>query len=282
MAVAYESIETAGVASGNVVITKPTGLAAGNLMLAVLNSEDSGSDFSAAGWTKIASLADSTARAATALFKVADASDAAASNFTFTNPGNEAFGALMRISGTGFTDIDNIKFSAVRSASTDETPTFSPGITTVRDNDLLVLAVVAPEILTTFSTYAVANSNPSWTERADFQNNQTEDASMAIATATYATAGATGDFSAAFTSASQSFGFLFGITEDIGANLAPGVLTISVNLIEPVLAGTANISVDAPLGVVASVVDATVTTSSSPTTNTTKNAGANVVNTSKS
>lgn len=213
MAVAFGTIQTNTANGGNLTITKPTSLAAGDLMLAWLFAEDSGSAFTAAGWSAVSNIADAGSRGATILAKVADSTDAAAANFTFTNPGNEAGGALMRITGSSFTGTQNIVASAGQNSATTNTPSYT-GITTRVNNDLvLILLANSAQAIVTASAYAVANNNPTWTEQADFNINFTEDGSLQVASATYATAGATGNFTATLSSSTTTFGYILSISE---------------------------------------------------------------------
>lgn len=97
MAIAVQSTATTGYTSAvnSINITKPTGLAENDLMVALIGYVDAAGATTPSGWTE---LYDSNNLAC--FYKIADASDAAASNFTFAldDLGNIG-GALFRIDG---------------------------------------------------------------------------------------------------------------------------------------------------------------------------------------
>lgn len=99
MAIVVESTANASTtASVDLVITKPTGLAEGDLLIAALTSR-SGEYTTPSGWTQADVRADTVAYSEI-LYKVASSADAAASNFTFTSD-SAIFnsGSLLRVSG---------------------------------------------------------------------------------------------------------------------------------------------------------------------------------------
>ena len=107
MAVAYQSHQTAthNTAGTPLTITKPTSLAVGDLMIAFLyGGRNIGNWTTLAGWTLIGACTttDGTDANLTVQAKIADSSDVAASNFTFTPNGahGEKFGILTRITGS--------------------------------------------------------------------------------------------------------------------------------------------------------------------------------------
>lgn len=173
----YQSVQTVAWASSTTaVITKPTSLAVGDLMMAILvNQTGVTSDWTGpSGWTSYANttiLSSGTEMRLTVMYKVAEASDVSASNFTFTQSQNVSrSGAILRITNFGFID---------QTAKTDffnTTTTLSPitGITPTKINELLLMIVVGGESSgtdPTYSGYSIATSNPSWTEIFDLSNS---------------------------------------------------------------------------------------------------------------
>ena len=97
MAIAVASVSTNTMGTGG-VLTKPTGLAVGDLMVAIVVAETVADLASPGGWTNQGSR-DTANYAKTKLFtKVADSGDVAASNFTFTGTDIRG-GILYRITG---------------------------------------------------------------------------------------------------------------------------------------------------------------------------------------
>lgn len=219
MAVAYESVSTLSwiskSAGDTFSISKPTGLAVGDMMVAHISGvKDAATDFTMsdpAGWTAL--LAQNTSGTANrarmqVAYKVADSSDVAASQFTWTQQSSSALvsGAIYRISGasgiTGAIDSDE---------TADATPVFTNTITQTYADSLLLflLTAVADQASGSVTGYAVTNNNPTWTERYDVYGTGTADGDglMAGATAMRSAATATGDSTCTLTSfADKSIG----------------------------------------------------------------------------
>lgn len=212
MAAVVESVSTlnwTSKSSGDTFsVTKPTGLAVGDLMVAHIGGvKDSASDFTfgePSGWTQL--LAQDTgglnnrARIEVA-YKTADASDVAASNFTWTLSSASAWvaGAIYRISGAGTAPYGAI---AVEESGT-LTPSFSNSVTQLHANSVVLFLYTGVDDTASGSaaSYAVANNNPTWTEQYDIFGAHTSDGDglFAGATATRAATGATGNASLTLT-----------------------------------------------------------------------------------
>lgn len=87
------------------VFAKPTGLAVGDTMLAIMVAEATQNLASPAGWTTVGDSDTATYTKTRAFSKVADSSDVAASNFTFTGTDIRG-GILYRITGGGLLHVD--------------------------------------------------------------------------------------------------------------------------------------------------------------------------------
>jgi hypothetical protein len=84
MAAVVESVSTNTMGTGG-VLTKPTGLAVGDTMIAILASAGGTNNIAApGGWATVTSLNTPTYTKSRVFSKTADSGDVAASNFTFT------------------------------------------------------------------------------------------------------------------------------------------------------------------------------------------------------
>lgn len=174
-------IESSNTATGasvtSLVITKPTGLAEGDLLLAELamyDILDANRIFSTpAGWTAVtnSTTGSSTRLVRTAVFsKVASSGDAVATNFTFPISGavGYASGFLARITGhaTPAINISESDDDGTSTASPSHTTALTPDTPT---NSLVVFNIAGWDADTSTETVASYASTPAatWTEEAD-------------------------------------------------------------------------------------------------------------------
>ena len=186
MAVAYQTHAiTAIVSTNSIVITKPTSLAVGDLMVAQIFSTSTPNSLPS-GFTQL--LTTVNTNRSTICYKVADSGDVAASDFTFGLPGTELLGgALIRISGA--TSANPIPESAGATATNTATTSFANTITPhVADSLLLFFTTTTATSITGISTYAVTTSDPSWTEMYDSIASSVRGFSAAYATRPQTTA----------------------------------------------------------------------------------------------
>lgn len=105
-AVTYNTAGTSpGASSTTCVITAPTGITIGDLLIASCSFDDGGaSSVSLSGWTVVKKTQIGTYTLAT-LAKIADSGDTSAGTFTFTTTGSSAsnVGGMIRLSGTAST-----------------------------------------------------------------------------------------------------------------------------------------------------------------------------------
>lgn len=184
MSVIVESVSTAAMAdSTSISIDKPTGLAVGDLMIAVVAGNDGGSTISIpTGWTSLLNNNTTTNgfgwyRAA---YKVADSSDVAASNFTFTNGDG---GVIYRLTGY----------------ATPSLITTGTGTPNSPDNHLILFNIAADNggRTVTFSGYSVTGgTSVTFTERYDDANTTGIRVSLGVADGQYASGSAITAFSA--------------------------------------------------------------------------------------
>lgn len=300
MAVAYESVATAAwegnQAGETLVINKPSGLAVGDVMILHLveTSDDGniGSFQDPAGWTLLHSRTHQSA-VATALRvqvykKTADASDVAASNFTFThnsNDGGWTSGAIYR-----FSDAAADAIQAAVADSSGATPSFANTVTPPVPNSMLLLLILATGNSGSGSgaTYAVATDNPVWTERVDSYGDASVffgagdgDGLMLGATAPRSQITATGNSSAALTGITDySIGVLLAIPPITNVSPAPAVISTAMNIQAPTVAAAAVVS-PAVIGMAAAVQAPTVAIGSPSWVNRDKPSAASVVNDDK-
>ena len=174
MAVAFESVATGTGTAGSLTITKPTGLAVGDFMVAhlVSNYSSTGSAGSTwatpAGWTSLFNTAPDSQLFISVKWKLADSADVAAANFTFTNDtglGADNGGALYRISGAS-TIVDNNFANTINSNYASITNT---GLTPSYANSFMLILVGSEGNGSSgWGSYSIATDNPTWTERHDF------------------------------------------------------------------------------------------------------------------
>jgi hypothetical protein len=280
MAVAFGSIATATVNSTgtatSLTITKPTGLAAGDYMVAIFGYSGNTNPWALTGWTSVLNPNDTSARVLNILVKVASASDASASDFTFTISSgaepNNVCGALLRITGNLFSGTANVVASD-NDVSGAASPSYTGGVTPGAANTLLIMGAVAGNSVSgvTTGSYAVTNDNPSWTERADFtETGGAEDILLAIATATYSVGTTTGNYSLAFSAdPGDSIGFLLSINESTNVTVTPDVITMTSAVQAPTLTGSASVS-PSVITMTSSVQAPTTATAAAEWTNTDK------------
>jgi len=168
-----ESYNVASVASGvdGVTITKPTGLAVGDMLVAGITTVGTSTALETpSGWTAVNELQHISGNNNFwygTYSKIADSGDVAASNFTFRNSADGAMGGiLIRISNpiNGEPSYDVVG----RDTTGDSTPTFTAAGTPITADSLLIALYSlfdAPTI-----TYSSYNSTPSktWTEIAEY------------------------------------------------------------------------------------------------------------------
>jgi hypothetical protein len=205
------SVSTAAAESGVLpALTPPTGLAVGDLLVVAGTGLAAGTSSgvvgapSTGGWTSIGTPTGQDG----VFWKIADATDVAASSLAPSIPGTTGgsssdakTAAAYRI--TGIDTSNPIQVATALEGWSGSSPSAS-GITITGRQCLLLMLMLRAGSSTsnlTWSGYAVATSNPTWTEQVDIDNNgttSTRRAGQAGATAPYAgTLGvSTGNFSA--------------------------------------------------------------------------------------
>lgn len=193
-------------ASTSVTITKPTGLAVGDLLVAHLcasgNSSIASSDWTVpSGWTRDADAninyshtSNNAGVRSNMMYKVADSSDAAATNFSFTfGASTNLSGVLFRVTGQrSSTPLADANSAGTASESTDTSPTAYSASVTPTIADSLIMIFVSTRNGSGFGGYAISTSDPGgWTEAYDSNNiacayvNRTQTTGTGTATITW-------------------------------------------------------------------------------------------------
>lgn len=246
MAIAYQSIATTDfneVSPGTLTITKPSGLAVGDMMVAyiVWDTSDTTAPTLPSGFTSL--LHDTTGTKSAWAYKVADSGDVAASNFVFTLAGtvSASGGSIMRWTGVGQIDAG----STVRVNSATTTPSFAGGITPGVADSYLIMGYHSP-YTHTVSNYAIATDNPTWTEIMDEQN-VSPDLTMSLAYASRPEVTATGNFTLTTSSSHDDHnGVLIYLSPRTDVNLSMPVGTLTLTSPTPSL--TVDVNIPMPVG----------------------------------
>lgn len=194
MSAAYASIaNSAWQNSSTSVVTKPSGLAVGDIMLAYC-AGNSLSTFPT-GFTTIGSTTAGGNNYQTFLgYKVATSGDVSATDFTFTFSGSQTnLCALIRITGASSGATTIISSGAL--TSNTSTPSITGITPDSRGNNLLFQLWHGSDSVASIASYAIATSNPSWTEILD--SSISSQTGVGIAWATRPETTATGNFSCA-------------------------------------------------------------------------------------
>lgn len=167
MALAFRSQTTNTVANNHTLtINKPAGLAVNDIMIAHHVTGNCGSQ-PPAGWTEFNKTAQGDATSAV-YWKLADSSDVAASNFSFTEDlcgSADQSGAILAFSG-GDT-VDPVSPSSVNKNNTGTTITTTT-ITPDEANTIILLFVAPTSKTVTVSSPAIATDDPGgWVEAYD-------------------------------------------------------------------------------------------------------------------
>lgn len=230
MAITYQSIQTASGDDNSVTVTKPTSLAEGDLMIAGIVSEYGGAGNASvntpSGWTKVGDVDVSTNDVNLAVFyKIADSSDVAASNFTFTSAGSgsgQTLGAIIRATDPG------ILAGSDSYAETNSSVTLTiPGGFTPTRADCLFVAFVAKSStieVGNFTDVSLTTDDPTWTERAELEYGKTGgsyDTRLAAYTATRAEETATGDITVSNTVSDNAryLGFVLAFSPQVNGSI---------------------------------------------------------------
>jgi hypothetical protein len=234
MAATVQSVSTTAFAtSSSVTITKPTGVSVGDLLIAQISIVlDTDTISTLSGWTHVISNQPAGPTKTSIQWKIADSSDAAASNFTFNASGVGTIGgAMIRIDG--FVTPPSLNYSAIRVVNNNN-PSFANTVTPTAINSLLLFFVFGNEN-GSVGSYAIATSNPTWIEHYDFGYEAS--GLMACASATRSAMTATGNSSVLISGASGNidpYGIMIAIDTPANATATPEVMAGTLSIPMPV------------------------------------------------
>lgn len=204
--------ESPGVASTTCVVVKPAGLTVDDLMVAHIYFKGHGSGdppiAAPGGWTDIRQDSVYISFHTAALFwKIADAADVAAADFTFTGEDALNLGAISAWTGHDAITPINANNGQGNEASTTVT---SPAITpSVANCAILLFCAVAND--NTQSAYAIATSDPGLDEAYDFLTTAKTDCAIAMAEEIRPETTSTGNGTATTSSSAVNIGQLIAI-----------------------------------------------------------------------
>jgi hypothetical protein len=270
---------TAGTTT-ELTLTKPTGTADGNLLVACIASSTNFTVSAApSGWTL-----DEDAKGQTpgiiVYWKIAS-SEGASWTWTFGDTETSA-GFVFRISGhdpsTPITDSKQ-DTAALESAVYD-----TADVDPVRANNLLIFIIAGGANSSGVSGYAIATSNPTWTEQFD-TNLAGGGIRFAIATAPRPETTATGDFSATVTNGGDSTAVTLALDVNPSVTVSPAVIVmgnpVATIIQAPTVTGGANVS-PAVVTVTSSAQDPSVALAAAKWSNQSKSSAPSWSNLSKS
>lgn len=232
MAADIQSFNTANPGNGSsVTVTKPTGLEVGDLMIFHYGFNDATDTASTiSGWTHEVNNQTAGTFKTGLQWKIAEASDVAAANFTLSLSGAvvNPIGAIIRITGFSATGLLN---DAGAVSTNNSTATFTNSVTPATANSLMLFFAGNNEAQAT-SNYAIATDNPTWSEVYDVTGGGLVAISLAKATRSQTTA--TGNSSCTLVSGStvDAYGIMVAIGSSISVSVtgSTGVLTLAGNV----------------------------------------------------
>lgn len=300
MAIAVASVTTPSFAgynsAGTFTLTHPSGLAAGDLMIAVILAVDADNGVTPdihleappSGWTYLTNTSGSLGQII-AYSKVATSGDVSAGSTVFSLGigGTDdlwAAGSIFRITGQG--GEASIQYNAGTSSGTS--PSFAITVTpSFADSLLLLLVGQLNNASTSTSAYAIATDNPSWSEQFDVYGDSSgytgvgRDATIAAASAVRSQVTATGNSTCTFSQTGNSLAILLVIPPVSNASVSPAVIPMTASVQAPTISGAANVS-PSVVTMAASVQAPTVSVAASDWANIAKSSAIDPVNISKS
>lgn len=286
MAIAIQATATATGSGNDVTITKPTGTAEGDLLIAVITNHDDIGTPEAATGTGFTQIAAQTANdndcGVTALYKVAGASEGSSYTFTCANGNRSPAGILFRIDGQSVNTGDIQSFTANDTGSGSTFSATGKSMTSLSGDTILIgVGVSAADSIdhTDFQVNGV--TDPTWTARftsSDANAGRSEtwsadfDSTSTITGATVTRSGSGGD---------AGNGIIVVMIEAAtNGSATADLISNEVTLYDPTGTGSSTVTADL-LSIQATTYDPTGTGGANKFTNTTKNAATNVNNQTK-
>lgn len=228
----YQSVSSVGINDGtptNVVVPKPSGLAVGDLMIAGIRSFRSSATVAITppvGWTteetNLIVSGGSPCQRLSVFSKIANSSDVAASDFTFTTDSSSKHGGIIvRISASGLTNAGETGGTVQTSTGSSTLTGFTPS----RASCLFVFFATRGENVTgsgDITSVSLATNNPTWTERAQVTLNGTNNHHvLSCFTATRPETSATGTITYNFATSSNALtnGIMIAVSPQVNGSI---------------------------------------------------------------
>jgi len=221
-AIALRGTATTGTSTTtSLVINKPTGVVAGDVM--IVNIAQVGNNTTApalTGWSLIdgRSLAGTTLRYGAVLYRVANGTEG--TNFTFAlgTGTNSSSGAIVAFSGVDGTNTFDVATGTI-SVQVSQTAVAATSITSATANAAIIMFGMAANSISTWSGWTTTSPGA----LTELYDNQSTNASVGAAWATKVGAGATGAGAATLSANQRSGGILIALR----AALPPTITTLS-------------------------------------------------------
>lgn len=249
MAITFGNITTvSGGSTTSFNMTKPSGVVAGDLLFIMATARANTSISAPSGWTEVFDSAVSSSYTTALYWKIATSTEVSAANFQidFANSG-EYRGTCWYYTGQTFV---TPSFTTVQTR-TSGTSISSTGLTPPGPNSTLVIATAfsrpSDATAVSVSNYAVATSNPSWTERQDvYDTNSSQRMGHAVADAVRPETTATGNYSFDYSSSvGRAWDILIAIQEIINVTVSADTVLLTSSLPTPSISGAANTTASA-------------------------------------
>lgn len=242
MAATIESTSTAVWTTGaSLTITKPSGLSVGDLMVAAIGGVAEGNT-TPSGWTKDASKAQGGNVETSVFSKIANSTDVAASNFTFTSTSNFLSGIIYRISDATQPDIVNATYGV----DDTDTASWTGSINPLRDDCVMIMALAMQNVSssTALDTTTISGTNPTWSTDADDYTSAGSDQFFGCASATLDTSREITAYSIGAEDSAENLASVlvfYAGPVNISTDVNTQTVTTSVKAVESVT-GSANVS----------------------------------------
>lgn len=251
MAVAVRSDAQSTEASGtSVVVPKPSGLTAGDLMVAHITARTNVTVTNPGSWTTIRSETISGVLTSHLAWKIADAGDAAASNFTFTLSGSAVnLGSITAF--TGHHTSSPIGANNGTATGSNSTTCSSAAITPAGANSMICFFATmgGSNGDAQIGSYTCATSPPTFVEQYEAYTELGNDITYSMACGVRAAATSTGTGTATLELSRNNIGQMIAITiaaSGTTISIPKGEITVTPRA--PTIATTAHVRVAPPAG----------------------------------
>lgn len=232
MAIVIQSKTDAGsYVNGNVTITKPTGVAIGDLLITILNVLNA-TPSTLSGWTLITTKVSTsgTDHRISAYYRTATSDDVSATNYVWTSNSTLATGGMFRITGHHST-VPLVVFNS-SADNTGPLLDFAETVTPTNLNSLLI-SIIGAYATSNSSGQAtditLATSNPTWTTQWYQNNASTSSISHTVSTAIRPEKTATGNLTATYGGFNTYIGVLLVVRPAVSADVLETVNSSEVN-----------------------------------------------------